>query len=290
MKILKIGTISKEDKSNMKKIDIPEKSILHDLYVNKSMSLSAIASNFSTTSMTVRSWLNKLEIEVRPSNISLYKEIKEVQFSDLQKSIIIGSILGDGCLRIPKRGKNAYFTEKHCEDQLQYLQWKKDLLKPFASDKVYMSKGGNHVINDVKCTTQNTHKFSTISHPYLTELWKKFYNGNGNKVIHYDIESMINIMVIAIWICDDGSLVWNNIRRTYRIDLHTENFSYDENVYLCRVLNKFFKGTILVIPRKYKSGIKYYLSLRGKEHLHALCKEIKQFVHSSMFYKFDTHI
>ena len=76
MKILKIGTISKEDKSNMKKIDIPEKSILHDLYVNKSMSLSAIASNFSTTSMTVRSWLNKLEIEVRPSNISLYKEIK----------------------------------------------------------------------------------------------------------------------------------------------------------------------------------------------------------------------
>lgn len=274
----------------MKKIEIPEKEILYSLYVNEQLSLAKIAVIFNTSVMTVRAWLINYGIKTRISNQSLYHEIRSVGFNDEQKSLLMGSILGDGGLRIPKRGKNAYFYERHCEKQLPYLIWKRDKLMPFVQKKLSVHKANEHVISGVKCIVQDSYKMVTVSHNHLTELWKIFYKGNGNKVIPNSLEEYLNLFVIAVWICDDGSLVWNNIRRTYRIDLHTENFTYDENVLLCRLLSKYFSGRLMIIPRYYDSGIKYYISFRGKTELHGFCSVLSDFVPDCMKYKFNTHI
>jgi len=274
----------------MKKLEIPEKDLLYGLYINKKLSLSKMAVIFNTSVMTVRSWLINYDIETRPSKININHELRNTNFSDIQKDLLIASILGDGFLRIPKRGKNAYFSERHREKQKLYLEFKRDILKPFVKSKLSIEKGGSHVISGIKCVVQNSYKLITIAHPYLTDLWKIFYEGNGNKVLPLDINDYLNLFVIAIWICDDGSLVWNSIRRTYRIDLHTENFSYDENVIICRALSNFFKGKLMIIPRKYDSGTKYYISLRGKKELHSLCTKIIDFVPDCMQYKFTTYI
>lgn len=274
----------------MIKIEIPSKDILYNLYVENSLSMSTIAAKFNTSSMTVRSWLNSYGIKSRISNINLYHELRETNFTDIQKSLIIGSILGDGGLRIPKRGKNAVFFERHCEQQRMYLEWKRDLLMPFVQRGLDIETGGKHTISGLSCIVQDSYKLTTICHTYLTELWKRFYKGNGNKILPKDFEKDLNLFSIAVWVCDDGSLVWNKIRRTYRMDIHTENFSYDDNVRLCRILSRFFDGRLLVIPRKYESGIKYYISLRGKNELHRFCNTLKVFIPDCMLYKFETYI
>lgn len=101
---------------------------------------------------------------------------------------------------------------------------------------------------------------------------------------------MINLFVLAVWICDDGSLVWNSIRRTYRIDIHTENFTYNEVVKIVRAIHRIFDGNIIIVPRKYDSGIRYYISLRSKKELHEVYKTMIEFVPDCMKYKFSTHI
>lgn len=274
----------------MKKLKVPNREVLYDMYVNNNMSMANIAVEFNTSAMTVRSWLKNKKIKTKVSNITVYEELRTIDFGDNQKSLLIGSLLGDGGLRISKRGKNAYFYERHCEKQRMYLEWKRDLLMPFVQRKLNKEDGGKHIIQGTACNVQDSYKLTTIAHPFLTGLWKAFYIGNGNKVVPSNIGDYLNLFVIAVWICDDGSLVWNNIRRTYRMDIHTENFSYDENLVLCRELNKFFYGRCVIIPRKYKSGIKYYISLRGKEELYNFCSLLKVFIPDSMLYKFETNI
>jgi hypothetical protein len=290
VKILKIGKISRKDKLNMKKLEIPEKEILYKLYIKDGLSLVNIATIFNASAMTVRAWLINYGIKTRTSFMTLYDELKLVDFNDEQKSLLVGSILGDGGLRIPKRGKNAHFYESHCEKQLQYLIWKKNKLKPFTQSVVQKEIGGDHIISGVKCVVQNSYKFTTIAHTYLTELWKMFYTGNGNKVIPLNIDEYLNQFVIAIWICDDGSLVWNSIKRDYRLYFYTDGFTYDEQVVLCRALSIYFKGTIRIYKRKRISGIQYYITLSGKKELHEFCLKLINLVPDCMKYKFTTHI
>ena len=274
----------------MKKLDVPERDLLYRLYVDEHKSLTDIAVYFNTSAMTVRSWLNNCGIKTRRSTTTIYNELREACFSDEQKSLVIGSILGDGGLRIPKRAKNAHFYERHAANQRMYLEWKRDLLKPFVQTKLRKEVGGKHTIGSLKCVVQDSYKLVSIAHPYLTDLWRCFYSGNGIKTIPNDLSSYLNLFVIAVWVCDAGSLVWNTIRRNYRLDIHTESFSYNDNVKLARCLAKFYSGRIKIYPRLYKSGTKYYLSLRGKQELHSFCTTLKRFIPSCMYYKFDTYL
>jgi hypothetical protein len=274
----------------MKKIDVPEYELLNNLYTEEKKSLIDIATICNTSAMTVRSWLNNLGIEIKQANNDIYKELRYVSLGDHQKSIIIGSLLGDGSLRIPKRGKNAHFYEKHSVDQEEYLHWKYDNLKPF-SIHIHRELGKeNHNISGVACSTKDSVKLTTTANSDLTKLWKLWYKGNGNKIIPHNLDDYFNKLILAVWICDDGSLVWNSIRRTYRLDIHTESFSYKEQVRLVESIYKLFKGTILIIPRQYISGEKFYLSLRNKVALHELCISLKQYVPECMWYKFKTSI
>lgn len=274
----------------MRRKDAPDKDILYSLYVVDNKSMSDIAVLFNVSAMTVRAWLSNYKIKIRTPNWSIYKEIRSTEFSDIQKDLIVGSVLGDGCLRVPKRGKNAYFCERHCENQSMYLQWKNDLLLPFTKSSLQREEGGTHNISGVDCVTQSSYKCSTVSHPFLTRMWKLFYDGNGKKLIPDIFGDIINLFIFAVWICDDGSLVWNNIRRTYRIDLHTESFVYEDVVKLVRCVHKLFDGNVIIIPRNYANGTKYYISLRGKKELHHLCMLMKDLVPDCMKYKFDTYI
>lgn len=272
----------------MKKLEVPSKEDLYKLYIGEEMSLAKIASIYSVSAMTVRSWLIGRGLSTKTSTQSLYHEIRGVDFSDLQKQLIVGSILGDGGLRIPKRGKNACFYERHCAKQKQYLEWKRDLLLPFVQKDLAMESGGCHTISGVPCITQDSYKMITIAHPYLTELWKKFYIGNGNKVLPMDIEQYINPLVIAVWICDDGCLSFRS--RSYRLDFHTENFSYDEVKRLADILSMYFNGNINIYSRKYLTGTKYYITCSGHSALYKFCNELVNLVPDVMKYKFEINI
>lgn len=272
----------------MKKLDVPDKEVLHELYVEKELSMSKIATIFNTSAMTVRAWLRNRGIISKVSNINVYHELRNTDFSDTQKKLLIGSVLGDGGLRVPKRGKNACFYERHCEDQRMYLEWKRDLLMPFVRRKLDKEVGGEHTISGTPCVVQDSYKLITVSNVFLTELWRKFYDGNRNKILAYDIDKHFDDFVLAVWICDDGCLTWK--KRHYKLDLHTENFTYEENLRIKRMLSNFFDGKIYVYDRKYKSGLKNYITMSGKQEVHNLCQRLIEKVPNCMRYKFNTHI
>lgn len=240
--------------------------------------------------MTIRAWLIKNNIPIRPSTQTIYKELKTTEFSHSQKSLLIGSILGDGSLTQGKDCKNARFVERHGEKQKEYLIWKRNMLKPFTKSKIYEAKGGTHEITDVNCKTEKSYMFSTISHPYLTELRNIFYV-NSTKIIPHNLDNVVNGLVMAVWFCDDGCFTYNRKNGVYRLDLHTESFTYKENAFLCKeILSGFFNKAFRINSRKYKSGKAYYICLSGKSNLFEVVNNIVQFIPKSMMYKFKNYI
>jgi hypothetical protein len=266
------------------------KEDLYKLYVEDFKSLSDIAAKYNASTMTIRAWLHKNGIPTRTSTQDIYKELKSTEFSFSQKSLIIGSLLGDGCLTIGRDSRNARFVERHSSEQLDYLVWKRNMLKPFTTSNISKTESKEHSISGVACCTKDSYCFSTITHSYLTNLHNIFYR-DGKKVVPSNLDNMINGLVISIWICDDGCFTYDAKRGIYRLDLHTESFTYNENIYLCReVLSKFFECPFRINSRMYLSGKAYYICLSGKSKLINLVDKIKEFIPECMLYKFKNYI
>jgi hypothetical protein len=109
-----------------------------------------------------------------------------------QKSIIIGSILGDGYLRIVSGRKNAFLEINHSISEREYVDWKYLKLKNLVRNPPKQRKGKGRRI---------AYRFFTRQHPELTELYRKFYR-NGKKIIP---ELKLDPLMIAVWFMDDGS-------------------------------------------------------------------------------------
>jgi len=130
--------------------------------------------------------------------------------TQLQKSVIIGSILGDGYLRMIKGRKNAFLEINHSMNQKDYVDWKYEILKNISGSEPKSRKGNKNRI---------AYRFYTQQHPELTDLLNMFYI-NGKKVIP---NVKINPMILAIWYMDDGSKC-----RKSDVYLNTQQFDLDD--------------------------------------------------------------
>lgn len=110
-----------------------------------------------------------------------------------QKSILVGSLLGDGTLRLSKGKLNALFEVNHAAAQKNYVDWKYRQLR-------------NLVLTAPKPRTGNgrriAYRFTTRSLPEFTALYRWFYKDN-KKIIPNDLQ--INPLALATWFMDDGS-------------------------------------------------------------------------------------
>ncbi|MCK9154650.1 MAG: hypothetical protein M0P12_00900 [Paludibacteraceae bacterium] len=120
-----------------------------------------------------------------------------LQFTDLQKDILYGSLLGDGSLTTV--GNSARFRECHCMAQKAYLEYKHSVLNPFSkpigrADKEmpsgYVSRG---------------FYFNTCFHPLFLGFYDRFYK-DGEKILPIDFEVVFNPRILAVWYMDDGHL------------------------------------------------------------------------------------
>lgn len=110
-----------------------------------------------------------------------------------QKSIIIGSILGDGYLRVIKGRKNAFLEINHSIKQKEYVDWKYNQLKSIVKSPPKSRKGNGDRV---------AYRFYTKQHPKLTELFQYFYK-NNTKIIPDNLH--LNPIILAVWFMDDGS-------------------------------------------------------------------------------------
>lgn len=166
----------------------------------------------------------------------------EVPLSQEAKDIIIGSLLGDG--HVTPLG---YFSEKHSEKQVEYLEWKAEFLKPILTPKSFsVYKQLDKRYN----STNYSFCLRTTAHSFLYEMREKFYkeiDGEWIKIIPDDIEEMMNEMVLAVWFMDDGSTDWmyrsgskEYMNTAQQCKISSQSFSLEDNIKLSNsIMSKF---------------------------------------------------
>lgn len=199
-----------------------------------------------------------------------FSDKKSCILTDYQISVIAGSLLGDGSLIKRTNCKFPYFKIGHCEKQLEYLQWKKNILENCSTDILkIIDKRGNSIMYD----------FRTVSTSQLDSLYDLFYC-NGKKVITESIKPLLNNVSLVVWFMDDGSCCGRH--NEYR--LSTEGFSKDENYILSSILKDNFDIDASVL--KYSKGIKeYYYLLISVKSARAMTEIIKDHMVDCMKYK-----
>ena len=179
-----------------------------------------------------------------------------------QKSLIIGTILGDGYLRIIPRRKNAFLEVNHSANQKDYVDWKYSILRSIVKSKPKLRNGNG---NRIAC------RFYTRCHSEITDLFRYFYK-DGKKIIPDDLA--IDPMSLAVWYMDDGSKCGRSLY------LNTQQFSIEDQHKLQKLLaDQFSISSNLNKDKEYK---RIRLVTRDAKKF---CDIIRQFISQSMQYK-----
>ena len=204
--------------------------------------------------------------------------IKEKMFlNPFQFSIIVGSLLGDGTMRIGKGAVNANFKVEHGIEQKEYVFWKYKALEPIVFTEPKLS----YRYNEKREKYRKSWWFRTIRHPLLTNLYKMFYVGNGyktgRKIIPKNIKKFLNPLALSIWIMDDGS--YSN----GKIDISTYSFTLPE----INLLQKNFAQIFNINSLYYTDRDKGYRMYFNKSETQKVIKIIKPCIIPSMMYKIE---
>src|SRR3989339_688988 len=136
-----------------------------------------------------------------------------------QKSIIVGSLLGDATMR---KKTNAYLEINHAYSQKILVDW-------------FYSKFSNFVLTPPKWRKGNgdreAYRFFTRSLPIFTSFYNQFFIG-GRKIIPKNLK--LNALSLAVWFMDDGS------KSRSSVYLNTQQFSIKEQLELIEMLKNQF--------------------------------------------------
>lgn len=190
--------------------------------------------------------------------------------SDQCKEIILGSLLGDGSLKIHKPYRNARFSFRHSIHQQEYFYWKAEQLKEISANVYsWMQKadgfGGEKL------------RYQSRALEDLTELYRLTCKKNRL----YVRRKWLNLLTprsLMIWWLDDGSVIGNGRRGVFC----TDGFPYEAQKILVQYLRKVWDikvviGKIIRI-REDKRYEYYRLWIRSSEDLKKFLRTILPYV------------
>lgn len=176
-----------------------------------------------------------------------------------QRSVTVGTILGDGHLLKTTRG--FCLRLNHSIKQKDYVDWKYRILKDISMrPKVY----------------KNSYHFRTVSHPVMVNYRKLFYRGR-RKIVPDTLKYMMNPIALAVWIMDDGT---NELGTSRSLRINTQCFSVTDQKKLIRILKEKFN----LVATMNKDKGKYRLRIR-KDDMPRLRTIVTSYILPSMFYK-----
>src|SRR3990167_1854459 len=121
---------------------------------------------------------------------------KPIIFNELQKQILLGSLLGDGGITKITRGNyiGYCYKEAHSRKQEEYLLWKNKILGFNYSNKDKYGKVWIYRTNKI-----------------FEEYYHLFYRKNKKyKIIDSKILNNLNVIGLSIWFMDDGHYSYSN--------------------------------------------------------------------------------
>lgn len=181
--------------------------------------------------------------------------------TQLQESLIIGTLLGDGYIRKLKGCRDAFLEINHSYTQKEYVDWKCNVLKNLTTSKPKTRYGrGNRI----------AYRFYTKQLPELTDIMNMFYV--GNKKVIPDIK--LDPTILAIWFMDDGSRC-----REGDVYLNTQQFDKSDQYRLLKSLK------LLGLDARLNKDKEYYRIRFMKSSMPRLHDLIGEYVIPSMKYK-----
>jgi hypothetical protein len=203
-----------------------------------------------------------LEYKAMLNHLVSNKDNTVGSLTTIERSIILGSILGDGYIRIIPNRSDAFLEINHSLKAKDYVDYKYNALQ-----RICVSAPKERESNDGR----KAYRFFTKQHPEITDLQKQFYV-NNHKVIPRDI--VIDPLSLAIWYMDDGSK-----SRDSDIYLNTQQFSVQDQMILLHKLRE------LGINARLNKDKKYYRIRILKESIPHFMRIIQPHVVDLMKYK-----
>lgn len=179
-----------------------------------------------------------------------------------QISLIYGSLLGDGYMRIMDGRKDAFLEINHSIKAKNYVDWKYNILK-----NICISEPKQRDTNDGRIA----YRFFTKQSSELTKIYNLFYK-NKRKVIPKSL--VLDPVILAVWYMDDGSKT-----STSDIYLNTQQFSEKDQKYLLHLLRQ------IGVKARLNKDKKYYRIRILKESIKTFMDFVKNEIENSMRYK-----
>lgn len=195
-----------------------------------------------------------------------------VPLSDQVQEIILGSLLGDGSLKIHKEYKNARFFFRHSGMQKEYFFWKVNQLKEISSLKcVFKQKGDGYSKN-------NKFRYQSKALELLTEIYQLTHKRKKFCIRRKWLNKMTSLS-LAIWWFDDGSIIANGRKGV----LCTDGFKEESVKVLARYLQVVWKIKTKVAPVKKQQDSKqkkywriwFYATSEFKKFLRIILPHVK---------------
>ncbi len=183
------------------------------------------------------------------------------KLTNQQKSLIIGSILGDGYIRQLDGRSDAFLEINHSLKAKDYVDHKYKILKNICE-----SAPKERYTDEEK--TKKAYRFYTRQHKEITDLYNEFYK-NKKKIISRNLK--LDPVILAIWYMDDGSKTQNKENAAnINIYLNTQQFSLSDQKYLLYLLREIGVNARLNKDKNYyririlKESIKTFMDIIDK--------------------------
>jgi DNA-directed RNA polymerase subunit RPC12/RpoP len=196
------------------------------------------------------------------------------------KGAVIGMILGDASVSKARvENGNCYLSICHCQEQEEYLLYKKRVLEELTSTRFYQNQPNGLEDKYLRC------RLDTKTHPLYTGLRDHLYY-DGRKTVTEHAMKCLTALGLALWYMDDGCLTMHE--KFDQPMLCTHGFNLAEHELMSRYLVKKFgiEWRIKKDARRYKGELKTYycLMLRRKDR-EKFFDIIRPYVVDCMLYK-----
>jgi hypothetical protein len=198
------------------------------------------------------------------------------------RGAIIGMVMGDGSLYKGKASINYKLDITHCEKQIGYLAFKKEIVNQIFEYDIPITK---------KIITTNdkeyiAFKFATRIHSRLSFIAKNIYIGGQKRITDWVLQNITN-EGLAYWWMDDGCLHWDKRNNHGGGQIIWSLYGFpkeDIERFRLFLIERF--GCSLNLLQHCHGG--YFLK-KGISEGSKLLIPLKQYSVSCMDYKFDLH-